>query len=59
MFKYPGGGTGGYVEHVFIAGQPGAPPIGTIIRFIVGRGGNRGNNVGGPGANGRVRFTVA
>jgi hypothetical protein len=58
--KYPGGGAGAYVRHVFTFGAGGAPAVGASIAYAVGAGGTSSSSpVDGAGAAGRVRFTVA
>jgi hypothetical protein len=55
-FKYPGGGSGAYVRHVFTRGVAGSPAPGDPIAYSVGAGAV--SPVGdGNGANGRARFS--
>lgn len=54
--KFPGGGSGAYVRHVFIKGVGSPPAVLDPIAWAVGAGAVSPVN-DGSGANGRVRFS--
>jgi hypothetical protein len=55
VFKYPGGGSGGYFKHVLHRGVDGPNP-GDVILGFVGAGGTSSTG-DGSGANGRLKFS--